>query len=187
MKTVLAIIQVDDSVEDVSNLSPGDIKNVAVISGIHPMYYRDVRTFLAHWIAGINARQKWEIFSENFFKLFTESGFVDEKGIHTDEYDVGSICRFIIKNKETIMPQSFKQSAFSGMLIGALKMGASTMRKGKDIEVDWPKIASYAKPMAEIILTQVALAEHRREIMQPIINQYFDENPIVINQPTSDN
>ncbi|GAB3761489.1 hypothetical protein [Spirosoma pomorum] len=174
MAKLLLLAEVNDDVINNETIDPSAVSSIEAIRTIHPAYYPDIATFLAHWNAGIDARQNWEHFSDNFFKLFTESGFVDEAGVHIEEYDLGSLCRFVIDNKETIMPKSFRDSMFAGMLTGALKMGATTMSKGKDIQVNWPEMAEYARPMAEIVLNQVAQSPERRRLMLPILKRFFE-------------
>ncbi|GAB2566805.1 hypothetical protein [Spirosoma areae] len=179
---ILAYIEIEGEILPL-NGGPLLIKRAEAIPGIL------AETFLQEWNAGVMARNQWEQFCENLFQILTKSGLIDENGLHTSEYTPGSICRFLLANKE-MFSRDFRDSALGMMVMSAIKTGAKTIKKGKDIEVNWDAITAHAGPMTEAVLTQLVKQPHRSAIVLPIIRQYFpaQTTPAADNFPTpSDN
>ena len=146
----------------------------------------DAETFVQQWNEGINACLHWTQFCYNLFEIVTKTGLIDENGLHTAEYTPGSICRFLMANKE-MFPQEFRDSALGMMVMQAIKTGAKTIKKGKDIEVDWSSITQHAAPMTEAVLQQMIKSPERAAILMPIIQQYFPTATQPVVPPISDN
>lgn len=186
MKKFLAIVGTNAPVLPTSG-EHIEINQVQLITQI------DASTFYENWNEGIVARQQWEQFCENLFQILIKTGLIDENGLHTSEYTPGSICRFLMANKE-MFPQEFRDGALGMMVMSAIKTGAKTIKKGKDIEVDWSSITTHAAPMTEAVLAQIIKSPERSGMLMPIIRQYFpviltetpeDEQPAI--PPMSDN
>lgn len=150
------------------------VDNKSVVKSVSPFSSDAINaeTFSADWLDGIAARQKWEQFCNAFYHLLTESGMIDANGLHVDEYTPGSICRFILANP-AMMPESFRDSALGMLVMGAIKTGAKTIKKGKNIEINWESINKHTGPMTEAVLNRMLIAPERRDFLQPIFAKYF--------------
>lgn len=171
MRKFLAIVGTNAQVLP-ANGEPVEISHVQLITQI------DADTFYQNWNEGIVARQQWEQFCENLFQILIKTGLIDENGLHTSEYTPGSICRFLMANKE-MFPADFRDGALGMMVMGAIKTGAKTIKKGKDIDVDWPSITTHAAPMTEAVLAQIIKSPERSAMLMPIIRQYF---PVILTE-----
>lgn len=161
------------------------IDDKSVVKSVAP-FSSDVinpETFSADWLDGVAARQKWEQFCDAFYHLLTESGMIDETGLHVDEYTPGSICRFILANP-AMLPESFRDSALGMMVMGAIKTGAKTIKKGKNIEINWESINQHTGPMTEAVLNRMLIEPTRRDFLQPIFSKYFTLPDVT--QPVAD-
>jgi hypothetical protein len=186
MKKRLLLVEVDDNVMDGVEVTLADIQSLQTVPGINPLYYPDVETFVAHWKAGIYARQNWEVFSNSFFSLLTESGMVDAQGDHFDEYTFGSICEFVLDNQDLLFKDVGK--ALKMMIVPSISGAKGLSKKGKKIDIAWNKMAERAQPMAEIVLHQVVQDPDRAIIMMPVLQKYFKkEQPALPEANPSEN
>jgi hypothetical protein len=186
MKKRLLLVEVDDNVMDDVEVTLANIQSLQTIPNIHPDYHPDVDTFFAHWRAGISARRNWEVFSNSFFSLLTESGMVDSEGDHFDEYTFGSICEFVLDNQDLLFKDVGK--ALKMMIIPSISGAKGLSKKGKKLDLPWNKMAERAQPMAEIVLHQVVQDPARAVIMMPVLQKYFKkEQPALPEATQSEN
>lgn len=177
MKKFLAIVETADDVDGSLPISPLSITSVQPIPFIDANALTDPQTFFRHWVAGINARNDWENFSNSLFRMLIESGAVDESGLHVEEYTPGSVCRFVTKNQKDVFSDEFRNSAFGMMVIATIKAGGKMIKKGKEIDVNWSNVQDYARPMTDIVLSQMVRTDERAAIMMPIYQKYFLVEP----------
>ncbi|MVM29377.1 hypothetical protein GO755_04975 [Spirosoma sp. HMF4905] len=183
MKRFIALVETSDEIALTT-------EGVVAISGVHLFPQINPDTFITLWNEGIVALRQWDQFCQSLFHILTKSGMIDEEGLHVSEYSPGSICRFILANKE-VLPEGFRETGLGMMVMQAIKTGAKTIKKGKDIVIDWKEITAYAGPMTDAVLVQMMNSPQRSAILLPIIQQFFPhwpEVPTTETQPTlSDN
>lgn len=172
MKRVLAIVEVQTSEQGPEET----IVNATEIQGIDP------NTFAEQWNAGIQARQKWEQFCENFYQILIKSGLIDEAGLHVDEYDFGSIARFVMDN-QSMLPEGFTGSALGMMVMPLVKSAGKMFKKGKEIEVNWDAINQHAGPMTEAVLNMMVMSPERRDMLLPVFTKFFVMTPVSPTNP----
>ncbi|MVM35006.1 hypothetical protein GO755_33570 [Spirosoma sp. HMF4905] len=165
MKRFLALVETDD------DFGPTKEANVA-LTGIQLIPQIIADTFIHDWNEGVLAKKQWDQFCENLFQILTKSELIDETGLHVSEYTPGSICRFLLANKQ-IFPEDFRDSMLGLTVMQAVKTGAKTIKKGKDIVINWEDITAHAGPMTEAVLHQMLKTPERSAIMMPVIRQYF--------------
>ncbi|GEM_PF-5394841 len=148
------------------------VDNTQKVRTVQPYSSINADTFVEDWTDGVAARQKWEQFCNAFYHLLIESGFIDENGLHVDDYTAGSVFRFIKANPD-MLTESFRDSAVGMMVMQAVKSGAKMIKKGKDIDINWPSINQHTGPMTEAVLNRMLIDTKRRELLQPIFAKFL--------------
>ncbi len=83
-----------------------------------------------------------------------------------------------------MFPADFRDSGLGMMVMAAIKTGAKTINKGKDIEVNWDAINAHAGPMTEAVLNQMVKSPERADLLLPIFTKYFTTTPITPLSPS---
>lgn len=166
MNKILAIVEMTDAQVAAT---PEQMTKVQVLRHF-PQINAD--SFLSDWNEGIVARRMWESFVGGLFSILTENELLDENGLHFNDYSFGDVCKYIVDNQDKL-PSPIKEatsSTFGMVLMSSIKTASRTIRRKKEIKIDFPEMQKHLMPMLESIMVMAMKDPDRAKLLTPLLN-----------------